>query len=558
MRRINHPQLFKISSALLLGFALSNTAVADEFSCSLNSSLQAKKSEKVRLEEKLRNAKAEESKFLGSDINDPIRTSAYNQRKYVEDQLLNIDTTINEFDLRCAEEQREFDKKSTKRNAAQEECVKNMNLHPGFFEWDESAFECKRLRNEAKSNPNDGECSDADLFSGSLKGEACKKANDKAASVGARNAALSQTAAMVTTGYAGMQAQQTTGFQDDAFKRQQNVMKAMAISKLVTGGMAFTGAMELKSAASDAETANSNISEAHKELLDTCAEMSELESQQCFYKNAESVGIDADEKSYATFSRMKNAAEQSQEAADKANEMAKVSMISGFADAVVGMQAMKAAKQAQQFNGNMGAVPMAPPPPVYQFNPNSGASQGGGVGAPLAPPTPDYGVPGDDTMYLGGPAEANIRGGLKAGGFIAPNVYKAGRSGVSGAAGGGGGGGGGRGGMGGSPNGKRSGPYNTSGGEYNLSGGGGTPSSGKSSGKKDDGSNPFADALAKLFPQDEKTGKPVVDMRGLASTNQSIPEDAYISGNPEETVEELSLFEQVTKKYRDLTYSGTI
>jgi hypothetical protein len=62
--------------------------------------------------------------------------------------------------------------------------------------------------------------------------------------------------------------------------------------------------------------------------------------------------------------------------------------------------------------------------------------------------------------------------------------------------------------------------------------------------------------LAKMFPQD-KDGKPVVDTRNIASQENGGNGD-QMQGGEEVIASEVSIFEQVSAKYHQLTSSGRI
>ncbi len=416
-----------------------------------------------------------------------------------------------------------------------------------MFAW--RGGKCVDLSQEVKNITDSDECNNASIFS-ELKGKNCKKAADTIKSVQSRNSALTAATTAGTQAYSGFQAQQATGAQDDAQLRQANIMKAAAMSKFATGALNLAGAMQLKSAASGAEAANSTITEAQKNLAQACKNADD--EQRCFYQNATKFGISSDAASYANFERMKRGASQSHDQAEAASALAKQSMITGAADMLVGLQAMKMAQMAQQNAGNMAPPPMVVPPPpnVHRFG--SAQNPGSPNLVPSNPQAPvDYGVPKDGETF-GALNKGRVEGSLMKGGMGVPNGFNSARSNVSGGGGGGSAssGGGGRGKGGGSRGG--GGPRNTALGEIKHGGGVGFKGGG-AGGEAGAAGNPFADALAKLFPTDEK-GKTVVDARQIAS-----PEDSqYEEVLPEEgvTASDLSLFEQITAKYRQLDGSG--
>lgn len=405
---------------------------------------------------------------------------------------------------------------------------------------------CVDLSQEVRNITDSDECNNASIFT-ELKGKNCKKALDTIKSVQSRNSAITQATTAGTQAYSGYQAMQATGAQDDAQLRQANIMKGAAAAKFLSGAANLAGAMQLQGAASGAEAANSTITEAQKNLAQACKNA--VDEQQCFYQNATKFGISSDAASYANFERMKRGASQSHDQAEAAKALAKQSMITGAADMLVGLQAMRAAQLAQQNAQQMAPPPMLPmaPPAVHKF----GSAQG--MASPsLAPATPtgpvDYGNPSDGETF-GAINRGRVEGSLMKGGGGIPNVFKSASSQVSG----GGGGGSASGGRGrGSPPRRGGGPRNTALGEIKHAGAVGFK--GGSGGAGDPAGNPLADMLSKMFPQGEN-GKAVVDPRQLASPDggQYLEEE-----QAEEGVEpsDLTLFEQVTAKYRQLDGSG--
>lgn len=472
-------------------------------------------------------------------------SSTLNAAKIARDQAisrkLDADSSCKARDIKMKEDKKKCD-------------LKDQTL----YKWNPKAGtvgKCEdKIAENTKSNPNQGECNNAELFKGSnLRGEACKNAASTIKDVKTRQDALTATTAAAATAYSGMQATQATGQQADAQQRQQKILQALAISKIATGGLQLAGAAQLHSAAGDAEGASSSISAAHKEIAATCEQNKTLSAEQCFYVEAKKKNVPADSQAYVTFDRMKSASSQSMEQAEQAKKMAMASAITGMADTIVGLQALQMSKQAQQNAQAMGVAPGAPP--TYRLN---GASQGGltpGLvgSAPAAGPE-DFGLPGEGGNTLG-IVGGKIGNSIKGGKGFAPSSFKPQKSTVSTTGGGGGGGGGGRG--GGSGASRRGGsPTNTTGGEYTLGGGGAGFRGGAENEKADPGNNAFADALAKLFPQDQD-GKPVVDNRGLASADETLIEDVY-GAESGVYATDLSLFEQVNAKYRQISNSGRL
>ncbi|MGZ3692877.1 MAG: hypothetical protein ACXWQO_01415 [Bdellovibrionota bacterium] len=439
-------------------------------------------------------------------------------------------------------------------------CQKKMSnsATSGLYKWNEDKKVCEdqQAKNE-KPNSNTGECNNAELMKGSLQGQNCKVAAEAVHDVKSRQEVAQQTALVATQAYSTMQAQQTTGTQQDVQQRQTNVLKGLAFMKLATGALAMSGAATLKSAASGAETASTNIDGAYKSLSDYCNQngvVAQMTPEQCFYKMAPQSGVDPTQKNYATFERMRSGADQSKEQADKANEMAKQAMISGAADAAVGMQALYMARQTQAAANNFAPPPLPPgmAVPLGQMSGASGGTPGLGTGGPL--PTGGT-LAGDDGLTLGGNDGGQIKGGLIGGRPMAVNSYKAEKSSVSGGGGIGGGGGGGRGGGGGASR-RGGGKGNTASGEYTNSGAGTGIGGGKTPGKDAvAGANPLADMMNKLFPPNEQ-GKPVVDARDPASAEKA--EMADQADAPNVAVSELSIFEQVSTRYRSLNGAGQI
>jgi hypothetical protein len=96
---------------------------------------------------------------------------------------------------------------------------------------------------------------------------------------------------------------------------------------------------------------------------------------------------------------------------------------------------------------------------------------------------------------------------------------------------------------------------NTTAGDFSLAGGGGARGAGAGS-KEDNGGNAFADALAKLFPQDQN-GKPVVALRNPASEGAAT-EASGAYADSQVYASDLSIFEQITAKYRQLSEGGRL
>lgn len=527
--------------AILLALSGANAVAADDFEPASCGEVTRIKARLADIDSKLPGQEA----LAGTNPQAKIQADTYrSQKSMYESQLVDKE-------LDC----------SSKTTAARDGKAACQAKDPSgkLYKWNPdagTAGKCEdAVAGNAKSNPNEGECNNAELFKGSnLRGEACKSAEGTIKNVKAQQEAITATTQVAATAYSGMQAQQATGAQDDAQLRQQKIMQALAFSKIASGGIQLAGAAQLKSAAGDAEGASSSISQANKNIAAACEKNTALSAEQCFYKEAPNQGVQADSQAYATFERMKSASAQSQEQANKANSMAKVSMITGMADTLVGLQALALSRQAQQ-NAQGMAPPPAPPIPSYRLG---GASMGGMAPGAVPGESPagpeDFGLPGDGSLALGS-GGGPIGNSIKAGKGYASSGYKPEKSSVS-TAGGGGGGGGGRGGGGGGGNRKSSGSSNTAGGEYVLGGGGGGYKGGAGGEKANDGSNAFADALAKLFPQDQ-SGKPVVDGRGLAGLNSTVDPDA-VTGDSEVYASDLSLFEQVNAKYRQLTNNGRL
>jgi hypothetical protein len=441
------------------------------------------------------------------------------------------------------------------RTAENTKC-KNMSAdQKKYFEYNKETGRCEEKEFGQNSNPESGECNNAEIFKGTnWKGEACKKAATTVKNVQAQQEAVGASAQAIATTYSSMQAQQANGQQADAYARQQKILQALAISKIATGAVQLAGAGQLKSAAGNAEAASSTISQSHKEIAATCANEASISEEACFYREASAKGLPSDAAAYANFDRMRSAASQSQEQADAANAMAKASMVTGLADTIVGLQALQMSRQAQQQAVGMGQVPQ--PIPGYQI----GDRRSGGLSPGLAPgggtalPT-DYGLPGEGGGEFG-VAGGGMGNGIKDGkGFAVTPGMKIERSSVSAAGGGGGAGAlrGGGGGGGGKKSGKTAG--NTAG-EYQIGGGGGGGFKGAAGPAKDE-KNPFAEALAKLFPPD-KNGNPVVDSRTLASEpmGNTAQEDAFVGS--EVYASDPSIFEQIRAKYQQLTNKGQI
>ncbi len=382
------------------------------------------------------------------------------------------------------------------------------------------------------------------------KGKNCKKALDTVKSVQSRGEALTQAGTATAQMYGTSQVTQATGAQDDAQMRQANMMKMLMVTKALTGAAQLAGAAQLKAAASGAEDANSTITAANKNLADACA--SSTNEQACFYQNAQKFGLSNDSASYANFERMKRGAAQAHDQAEAANAAAKTSMITGAADLAAAAQAYRMMQMAQNNAQQMAPPPvmgLPPPPGVVRFG--QSAPQEGPNLTNATPNNPvDYGNPQDGGTF-GAQNKGRIENGMAPGRMGNPNVFKSASSGVSGGGGGASASGGGRGGGGGKGPAGRRGPMNTAMGEIKYGN-----AVGFKGGSEKEGAagapNPFADVLAKLFPQDQN-GKTVVDARQIASGGEAIADEEQANTV---TSSDLSLFEQVTAKYRQLDGSG--
>jgi hypothetical protein len=451
------------------------------------------------------------------------------------------------------------EEKSKQNKVAKDEaaCNKKKEQYPLVYSWDSTKKRCVNKADTASSKaiPGTDECNNAAMFAGDLKGQNCKKALDVVRDVKARNSAVTDATTAATTAYSSLQATGATGAQDDAQTRQANIMKTLAMSKFVTGALSLSGAMQLKSAASGAADANSTISGAQKQLQAACGNADD--DQACFYQNAAKYGVPADARNYASFSRMKQAAQQSQDQADAASALAKSSMLTGAADMLVGLQAMRAAQMANANAQAMAPPPLiaAAPPPMVAFGDGQGAVAAPSLAPGAVAPPVDYGNPGDNNDTFGGQRHGPMSGSLVPGHMGAPNIFKAASSGVSGGGGAGVAGGGGGGGRAAASRG-RSTRHNTVVGEYNLGGGGGFKG-GAGAEKTADAANPLADMLAKLFPQDQN-GKTVVDTRQVASATGGTYADDADQGEPGVTASDLSIFEQISAKYHQLNGEGRL
>lgn len=452
-------------------------------------------------------------------------------------------TRLEEARDKCAYNQRKLETERTT-------CTQKMQQQP-FWKWNEKEQKCDNLAEKKESVGND-DCSKANLYANSsLKGQNCKIARDTVEEVQERNKALNEITVTGATSVAQIQAMASSGQQQDAQKRANKMLMGLSLARLATGLSQGAGAVQLRNAASDAEDASTRMNNAYKQIDSVCANPAgNLTREECFYKNASTYGISPDKSAYAQY--LSGGASQAEDAAKAASNAATGSTITGLADTLVGLQALQMARQADKNANNMTSLP---PPRVIGIAPIRGASTAPNLGGFNTGTTPtDYGNPSDSGTTLGNIGGGNIRGGLKDGKSFGGTPFVSAKSTVS-PAGGGSGGGAGRGGGGQSkaPNrGKTLG--NTAVGEYMMGGGGGQGFKGGSSkDDKDSGGNAFADALSKLFPQDEN-GKPIVDGRQLASEEGAYTEEegstVYAS--------DLSIFEQITAKYRQLASAGSI
>jgi len=528
-RTKNNPKFLLFGAALLLAGPSANASSA----CDADPAVTQAR-ERVDEATKKREAAAAGSSdraIAEREVSD--RTTEFSRIKSAceKDEYVKINRMSEE--RRCNEKQADYKKNNPKAEKV-------------LYTWRDN--KCINL-SEGKAISGSDECNNADVFT-DLKGKNCKKAMDTVKSVQSRNNALTAAGTGAVSLYGQSQVSQATGAQDDAQARQANMMRSLMAVKLITGMGQLAGAAQLQNAGNAAEEANSTISAAQKNLAQACS--TSTDEQACFYQNAQKFGLSPDSVAYANFDRMKRGAAQSHEQAEAAKAMAKQSMITGAADMAAAAQAYQAMRMAQQ-----NAVGMAPPP-MIGIPPPPGVVRFGGaapVAAPslapgLAPSPVDYGNPSDGGTF-GEANKGRIESGWGNNKMGNPNIFKSASSGVSGGGGGASasGGGGGRGGKGGG--GGRKGPFNTASGEIKYGG----PKAFAGGGEKDAGAaaNPFADVLAKLFPQDQN-GKTVVDARQIASGGQAMEEEE--APGTEVTSSDLTLFEQITAKYRQLDGSG--
>lgn len=404
---------------------------------------------------------------------------------------------------------------------------------------------------------NDADCGNASLFEGGLKGEACKKTATTVNDVQSRNKSVTETTNATASAFAQVTAMRSTGQQQDAQKSQQRIMQGIALAKMASSLSQLSGAAQLKSAAGEAEEANNKMTKAHKAIKVECDTNSALfkgNSEDCFYAIAGKYGVPATKVEYTNHERLLSGASQSQDQADRANNLAKSSTITGLADAMTGLQAWQASRMAAKNATGLNTLP----PPTFILNNGTGASAQPGIGGISNPASPhDYGNGDGSGATLGDVGGSRGDGGIMPGRYFGANGSAPAKSTVSAGGGGGGGLGGGRGGGGGASGRSKSKSSGGTGvGEYNIAGGGmASPHGSGGSKEAEPANNPFADALAKLFPTD-KEGKPIVDGRAIASD----PSGEQNANGEESMVfsEDLTIFQRISSKLRQLNSYGSI
>lgn len=456
------------------------------------------------------------------------------------------------------------DRERSKISKAKNECrAKNVaireqsggQVQKDMYKWEDG--ECVSQAKSPTVAEGDGDCGNASQFEGGLRGENCKRAASTIKDVEARNKTVTETTTMATAAFAQVTAMTATGQQSNAQESQQKLMQGLALAKMASAGSQLAGAAQLKSAASGAEEASTKMNGAYKGIQTECTNNAAFVDNEegCFYAMAPKYNVAASKVEFANYDRLKSGASQSQDQADRANSAFKTSTITGLADAMVGLQAMQAAKMANQNTTALNTLP----PPTFILNGTRGSSMQPGVGGVGTENKPiDYGTGTDSGGLLGNVGNGGVPDGLIAGQSFGKPGYTPTKSTVSsggaGAPGGGRGGGGGGGAGDKGKKGKQS-LGNTGVGEYNLAGGM-LQNPKVDNSKKDEGGNPFADALAKLFPPD-KDGKTVVDGRQIASDDSVV---TGVEGQSESGAyaSDLSIFEQVSARIRQLSNSGRI
>ncbi len=394
------------------------------------------------------------------------------------------------------------------------------------------------------------ECAKSNAFGGDIQGRNCVKAMRSVKEVATNNQLTSQ----VSTAAFGMTSQiaamRSTGNQVDAQRTTGRIMQGAAVTKMLEAGVQGYGIKQLSESATAAETTSKKLSDLKEQIVTTCgvSSNSAKEKEACARQlvtkaNGPKLSNDKDYDDIVTF--VSDAASQATEQANAARNAQTSSGAAAAINSLVGLQAWVQARRAMQFSQQM-----ATPPQVYALNPMTGSSA-----APVIPGAlpDDFGANGNDgSNLLGGP----VRHGMTSkpstpivGAGSAPFVSRKATI-SSGSSLGGGGVGSGKSAATLPRKGARS--YNSSIGSYEA--GSGTPGGSKGSSSADQ-SNPFADTLAKLFGADgsQDPGQ----LQGAVADGRSLASEGDM-GNSEVYATEISIFEQVTTKYRQLAANGSI
>jgi len=446
-------------------------------------------------------------------------------------------------------------------------CTAKINADPKIWIWRDKTDESKGCRKDDKfadqKEPeyDDSDCRHANKFKGTtLHGERCSETASLLKETQTRNEAVNASSTALATAAATVNAMRTTGTAEDAQKAAHKTLIGMSLSKIAQGTSELKGAYDLRMASDDASDAALRMSNAYGAAKSTCLneERPDVGAQAmntCITTKLQSNNSISDIKP-SEYSRLIGASNQTQAQADKAKSAASQSMISGLANTLVSIQAMQAAKKAQQNAVNMGSAPGLQ---TFMLTPVGSASTGA-LGAGVEDVNNQDEFPTLDTtsgFTFAGGGGAGIRGGLAKtmGGPGGAAPYGSAKSSVSGGSGGGAKGLGGGSGASKAPRRGSRGPTAIG----DLGPGGSLPryTPGGNGGGGAAGDTALTDALSKLLGGDPTNMQKEVP-RGIASIGDDAEQESPLAEESAVYEQDVSLFQIVSAKYRQLSGRGAI
>ncbi|NUM88266.1 MAG: hypothetical protein HUU37_03590 [Bdellovibrionales bacterium] len=441
-------------------------------------------------------------------------------------------------------------------------------LRPRSGETTESARYRERLSNcvrdriaaQAEKRPEarkGTECNEANA----VNSTACRKTERAIQESSTRAQAMQSIGQSAMTTVSGVQAMRSKGTAEDAQKAVSQIAAQGALAKFAEAGTKAYGASELFSSSQLSEAEAQTLDRYGKAMKSSCgaaidqyAVVADGSSQKLLLRQELSKcfstvsGKTVDHAATDNLARRLTNAQDETLAQSKAAKSAALQQgLGAGVDALVAYQALQMSKAAKQNAADMRSLA----PPSYRFNPGGGASSKPAGSGDLPD---DLGIEAPGGSLLSGSPGKGVpdRGGP--GGLRAPSVpFRGGKSTVS--SGGGAGGASARGG----PSGKggnakaRSGPQKVGGFDMGngLGGGGGARVS----------STPAPDAglldtmKCLLDPANCKAEDQAVVLQGEVKGDNRLPASEEDSASPQA---DLTIFEQITAKYRALAARGSI